>query len=85
VHKTIECGWINFAQADLIAFKDVAHVVIESLAVKYTGSSAIGGGNVSHFVLRDCDIAYTLLGIACCLMSRPTISDELSILTLNSE
>ena len=63
VHKTIECGWINFAQADLIGFNGVNHVIVESLAVKYTGSSAIGGGNVSQFVLRHCDVSWA--GGAC--------------------
>jgi hypothetical protein len=63
VHRSIECAWMNFEQADLIGFNDVSHVTVESLAVAYTGSSAIGGGNMSHLVLRDCDISYA--GGAC--------------------
>lgn len=63
VHHTIECAWMNFEQADLIAFTDVSHVTVEFLMVKYTGSSAMGGGNLSHFMLRDCDISWA--GGAC--------------------
>ena len=59
----IECAWMNFDQADLIAVDGVSYVTIESLEVWGSGSSAVGGGNMSHFVLRHCDISFA--GGAC--------------------
>lgn len=63
VHTSIECAWMNFAQADLIGITSVSHVTVESLAIKYTGSSAMGGGNMSNVLIRHCDIAFA--GGAC--------------------
>lgn len=59
----IECAWMNFEQADLVSVNGVSYVTIESLQVWGSGSSAIGGGNMSHFELKDCDISYA--GGAC--------------------
>ena len=54
---------MNFLHADLISIQDVSYLTVQDLAVKYTGSSAVGGGNLSHFVLQNCDISWA--GGAC--------------------
>eukprot|EP01052_Picozoa_sp_SAG31_P055746 SAG31_NODE_15569_length_748_cov_1.265023_1_plen_107_part_10 len=53
---------MNFLHADLISIQDVSYLT-KDLAVKYTGSSAVGGGNLSHLALRNCEISWA--GGAC--------------------
>lgn len=69
VHNNwIELAWMNFGQADLIAVNNIGHLTIENLDVRYTGSSAIGGGNMSEFVLRGCEISWAG---GCCIVPGP--------------
>ena len=54
---------MNFLYATLLSYDSVSHLTIENLAVKYSASSAVGGGNLSHFALRNCEISWA--GGAC--------------------
>ncbi len=53
-YSNIECALNRF----IINEYHINYVIYENLHLKYGGSHGIGGGNVHHIIVRDCDFSY---------------------------
>ncbi len=53
-YSNIECA----LKRHIIDERDKSYVIYENLDLRYGGTHGIGGGNVHHIIVRDCDFAY---------------------------